>query len=92
MVHAWSKHTDGNGATVRAVLFDFRKAFDLIDHGILAKKLENWELSPGIVSWVIDFPKNQKQRGACMEYRKEQNSDRNFRGLFEALVYKSMEA
>ena len=62
MVHAWSKHTDGKGATVRVVLFDFRKAFDLIDHAILAKKLENLDLPPGIVSWVIDFLKNGKQR------------------------------
>ena len=62
MVHAWSKHTDGNGATVRVVLFDFRKAFDLIDHAILAKKLENLDLPSGIVSWVIDFLKNRKQR------------------------------
>ena len=31
--------TDGNGATTRAVLFDFRKAFDLIDHHVLAKVL-----------------------------------------------------
>ena len=62
MVHAWYKHTDGNGATVRVVLFDFRKAFDLIDHAILAKKLENLDLPLGIVSWVIDFLKNRKQR------------------------------
>ena len=62
MVHAWSKHTDGNGATVRVVLFDFRKAFNLIDHAILAKKLENLDLPPGIMSWVIDFLKNRKQR------------------------------
>ena len=62
MVHVWSKHTDGNGATVRVVLFDFRKTFDLIDHAILAKKLENLDLPPGIVSWVIDFLKNRKQR------------------------------
>ena len=30
MAQAWSKHTDGNGATVRVVLFYFRKAFDLL--------------------------------------------------------------
>ena len=24
--------TDGNSATIRTVLFDYRKAFDLIDH------------------------------------------------------------
>ena len=42
-------------------MFDFRKAFDLIDHAILAKKLENLDLPPGIVNWVIDFLKNRKQ-------------------------------
>lgn len=26
MVHAWIKHRDGNGSTVRVVFFDFRKA------------------------------------------------------------------
>ena len=35
MLNNWSKETDGNGATVRAILFDFKKAFNLIDHGIL---------------------------------------------------------
>ena len=35
MLHNWSKETDGNGATVRAILFDFKKAFNHIDHGIL---------------------------------------------------------
>ena len=33
MVHSWTKHTDGTGSTVRVVLFDYRKAFDLIDPG-----------------------------------------------------------
>ena len=32
MPHTWLSETDGKGATVRAVLFDFRKAFDFIDH------------------------------------------------------------
>ena len=39
MMHMWAKHTDGNGATVRVVLFDYRKAFDLIDHTILVSKI-----------------------------------------------------
>ena len=59
---AWSEHTDWNGATVRVVLFDFRKAFDLINHGLLGKKLENLDLPLGFVSRVIDFLKNWKQR------------------------------
>ena len=39
MLHNWYKNTDGNGSTVRVVLFDFRKAFDLIDHAILMLNL-----------------------------------------------------
>ena len=35
MLHNWYKDTDGNDFTVRVVLFDFRKAFDLIDHVFL---------------------------------------------------------
>ena len=35
LVHA----SDGNSATIRTVLFDYRKAFDLIDHRILVDKL-----------------------------------------------------
>ena len=40
MMHAWALGTDGNGATVRTMLFDYRKAFDFIDHHILIDKLE----------------------------------------------------
>jgi hypothetical protein len=32
MLHTWSKYTDGNGTSIRVILFDYRKAFDLIDH------------------------------------------------------------
>ena len=38
MLYSWLCDTDGNGATVRAILFDFCKAFDLIDHKILVRK------------------------------------------------------
>ena len=61
MVHEWTKHTDGNGSTVR-VLFDFSKAFDLIDHSILAEKLTKLNLPCGILCWIIDFLKSRKQR------------------------------
>ncbi|KAK3735987.1 hypothetical protein QZH41_006320 [Actinostola sp. cb2023] len=62
MIHTWTKHTDGNGTTVRVVLFDYRKAFDLIDHSILARKLGTLDLPHGIVRWIIDFLKCRKQR------------------------------
>ena len=63
MLHTWNKHTDGNGSTVREVMFDFKKAFDLIDHRILAEKLLQYEIPTGILHWIIDFLKNQKQVG-----------------------------
>ena len=62
MVHEWTKYTDGNGSCVRVVLFDFRKAFDLIDHTILAGKLTKLDLPYGILCWIIDFLKSRKQR------------------------------
>ena len=34
MLHAWTENTAGNGSTTRVALFDFRKAFDLINHRI----------------------------------------------------------
>lgn len=39
MTHNWIKAIDGTGNTVRVVLFDYRKAFDLIDHHLLAEKV-----------------------------------------------------
>ena len=41
MLDSWTKATDGNGSTKRTVLFDYRKAIDLIDHGILVNKLKS---------------------------------------------------
>ena len=61
MVHSWTKPTDGTGSTVRVVLFDCKKAFDLIDHCILANKLTSLDLPHPILCWIIDFLKNRKQ-------------------------------
>ena len=62
MLHSWNCSTDGNGATVRVVLFDFKKSFDLIDHHILVRKLRSFALPEVVVSWIIDFLTNRKQR------------------------------
>ena len=62
MTHAWYKATDGNGATVRAVLFDFNKAFDLIDHGILVQKLRLFNIPEAVILWITDFLSCHKQR------------------------------
>jgi retron-type reverse transcriptase len=55
MIDCWSKATDGNGATVRVVLFDFKKTFDLIDHNLLMSKLRQLELDSRVINWLKDF-------------------------------------
>ena len=55
MLHHWFINTDGNGATIRTILFDYRKAFDFIDYTILVKKLGNLNIPRSIINWIIDF-------------------------------------
>ena len=62
MLHSWLCDTDGNGATVRAILLDFRKAFDLIDHKILVRKLMTYSLPSSIITWITDFLTCRRQR------------------------------
>ena len=62
MVHSWAQATDGNSATIRAVLFDYRKAFDLIDHRILVDNLYKLVLPTRIINWMIDFLSRRSQR------------------------------
>ena len=62
MIHTWNSATDGNGATVRVLLFEFKKAFDLIDHRILVGKLCSCDIPDPVISWIIDFLISRKQR------------------------------
>ena len=61
MLHSWNKATDGSGATFRTVLFDFKKALDLIDHRILLDKLKSYDIPESIVFWVTDVLTCRKQ-------------------------------
>ena len=64
MIHEWSQGeaTDGTGSAVRVILFDYRKAFDLIDHALLADKISNLAIPRAVARWTIDFLMNRKQR------------------------------
>ena len=62
MIHKWNEATDGTGATVRVVLFDFKKAFDLIDHHLLLSKLTTYDLPEWVYIWIKDFLTGRKQR------------------------------
>ena len=62
IVHNVAKATDGNGALLRLVLLDFRKAFDLIDHQLLMVKLHSLDVPPSVINWVRYFLTNRQQR------------------------------
>ena len=51
-----------HGSTTRVVLFDFRKAFDLIDHHVVARKLSSYDISRSISCSITDFLMDRKQR------------------------------
>ena len=64
MIHAWNSATDGNGATMRVVLFDFKKAFscfNLIDYKILVRKLSTNDIPDPVISWITDFLTSRKK-------------------------------
>lgn len=62
MLHTWAKATDGTGASVRVLLFDYRKAFDLIDHRILLTKIRQLSIPQFIINWLTDFLTSRAQR------------------------------
>ena len=62
MLHSWNRSTDANGSTNRIILFDFRKAFDLIDHSILLKSLAKYDISKTTLLWILEFITDRRQR------------------------------
>ena len=62
MMHNWTSGLDGTGSTIRVILFDYQKAFDLIDHRILVDKLLQIDLPRSIINWIIDFLSDRFQR------------------------------
>ena len=60
MVEQWLKALD-NGELVGVLLVDFRKAFDLVDHNILLKKLELYKLNQVTLNWFRLYLSDRKQ-------------------------------
>ncbi len=58
MIHKFAEATDRTGASVRVLLLDYRKAFDLIDHSILVSKIRL--LSMDDSSYGINFGLGKK--------------------------------
>ena len=55
MIHNWTQATDAKGAAVRVVMFDYKKAFDLIDPQIFIHKIFNLSIPRSIARWVCNF-------------------------------------
>ena len=47
---------------MRVVLFDYRKAFDFIDHTLLVHKVFRLSIPRSVTCWVADFLINGQQR------------------------------
>ena len=62
MIHQWSKSTHGSVVSVRAILFDFRKAFDLVDHNILINKQNRINIKPSVFNWIVNFITDRQER------------------------------
>ena len=62
MIHRWTEATDGSGASVRVVLFDYQKAFDFVDHSIIVTKLKSLDIRYATIKWIKDFLTNRQQR------------------------------
>ena len=45
MIHRWTEATDGSGASVGVVLFDYQKVLDFVDQSIIVFKLESLDIS-----------------------------------------------
>ena len=50
---------------VRVFLLDFSKAFDLIDHNILPRKLVHLNVLPTIPDWIKSFLAERRQCVSC---------------------------
>ena len=61
-IFTFSCNIHATGSEVRAILMDYKKAFDLIDHNLLMCKLESYGINPYILNWIHDFLSDRKQR------------------------------
>ena len=51
-----------NGLLIGLSLIDFRKAFDLVDHGILLRKLVVYQLSEESIEWFKSYLEGRLQK------------------------------
>ena len=60
LIDSWMKCID-SGDMVGALFIDFRKAFDLVDHAILMKKLSIYKFSQSCLQWFNSYLSSRQQ-------------------------------
>ena len=53
---------DINNIGAEMILYDFSKAFDLMNHSLLLQKLKDFELADSLIALVADYLENRQQR------------------------------
>ena len=61
MLHAWQSTLDRGGA-VRALLVDFKKAFDSVNHNLLLQKLRDRNVPHCLIKWFFSYLQRRSQR------------------------------
>ncbi|MCG7879038.1 MAG: reverse transcriptase family protein [Candidatus Thiodiazotropha endolucinida] len=61
MICRWLESIN-QGSLIGAVMVDFKKAFDLVDHAVLLKKLKHYRLSSTTISWFSSYLNNRRQK------------------------------
>ena len=59
LLDKWHKSID-EGELVSAIFFDLRKAFDVVDHELLPKKLTAYQFSLNSLSWIKSYLTDRK--------------------------------
>ena len=60
LIDQWMACLD-KGDFVGALFIDFRKAFDVVDHSILIKKLSMYKIEEQSLLWFISYLNNRQQ-------------------------------
>ena len=64
LLHVFEKWTEliDQGSNIGVAYMDFMKAFDKVPHGRLMKKIESYGISSEILSWIIEFLPERRQK------------------------------
>ena len=62
LLHTILESVDGGEMYVRMFFSDFSKEFDLVDHNVLLRELDNLDVDPHLVRWIAAFLTNQNKK------------------------------